>query len=307
MTRPPVWTIDQLRGIEGESCALWATPSVLPRTSEIARCTVLEHLSPVSPGLGTLIVAGGGTFLDEAKYLRKTQQPHLRLIAVPSIWGSGAECSRIVVLNRNGIKEIHVDPAFLPDAVVYWPELLASIPEWRARYACGDAWAHVLEAFFSPLATLELRTEAASLIRRMLALPLGRDAGWFEASGDASSIQAASSVGLAHGIAHTLEMPLAAEYPDDRWSHARLCSIFLFPVMSLNDAASPKLRSLCRECDLDFDSLLNVAHRLFEPMAYRQALPTMVKLWPAILRDRCTRTNGALVRSMHLEYFEKLP
>ncbi len=305
MGRPPIWTIDQLRGIGVDSAAVWATPSVRPRTAEIVRCPVLEHISPIAPGLRTLIVIGGGTFLDEAKYLRKTQNPHLRLIALPSIWGSGAECSPVAVLNRNGIKEIHMDPAFLPDAIVYWPELLKSIPESRAFYACGDAWAHVLEAFFSPLATPGLRAQAASLIQRMHTLPLAKDAGWFEASGDASSIQAACSVGLVHGIAHTIEMALAAEHPGDRWSHARLCSVFLFPVMSLNDDVSPKFRSLCREYNLDFDSLLGVTQRLFEPEPYRQALPMLAKLWPVILKDRCTRTNGALVRSKHLAHFEK--
>lgn len=302
---PPVWSAAQLAAMTTGATALWASASVRDTVSRAIPCHVLSSPQDLAAEDETLIAAGGGTLLDEAKYLRKTLHPGVRLIAIPSVWGSGAENSPVVVLNRAGAKEIYFDPSFLPDAVVYWPELLDSMPAWRARYACGDAWAHVLEAFFSPLASPATRTGASSLIAAMLRLPLGVDTGWFRASARACALQAASSVGLIHGIAHTIESSLAAEHPDEPWGHGRICATLLLPVLSLNVEISAKPRELCHEHGVDLNAVMRVASDLFEPESYRQAFPKLVELWPRVLHDRCTRTNCVLVRSCHIEYLEK--
>jgi alcohol dehydrogenase class IV len=206
-----------------------------------------------------------------------------------------------VALNRGGAKEIAIGGEFLPDTVIYWPELLATIPPARARRACGDAWSHALEAFLSPLASDTLRAELAALIGEMLSLPLAADPRWFQASARACALQASASVGLVHGIAHALEHPLRARYPEQEWGHARLCSVFLLPVMNLNRAASPKWTDLARRYNIDEQAVWTVLQRLFEPEALAAALPLLNENWMKILRDPCTRTNGALVRARHLE------
>jgi alcohol dehydrogenase class IV len=286
--------------------ALWASPSVRARIEQVVPSRRLKDLSEIDPHDRTLIVAGGGTWIDEAKYIRATQRPELRLIAIPTIFGSGAERSPIVVLNRAAAKEIHVGTQFLPDAVVYWHDLLKSVSVRRARYGCGDAWAHALEAFFSPIASSDLRIEASSLIRHMLELPLQPDPRWFEASAGACALQAASSVGLVHGIAHTIEPAISGAEPPGCAGHSRICASFLFPVLGLNGYASSKPEELCRKHEVDFAAILGVARDLFEPDFYRWAMPTVGSLWPSVLRDRCTRTNVALIRSSHLGYLEKV-
>jgi len=300
---PPVLSAAEFAGMTTGASALWAVDSVRGAISSAVPCRVLEDPRDLGPADETLIAAGGGTLLDEAKFLRKTKHPDVRLIAIPTIWGSGAENSPVVVLNRAGSKEIHFDPSFLPDAVVYWPELLSSMPLWRARYACGDAWSHVLEAFFSPLASTATRTGAAALIGEMLRLPLGLDTGWFRASARACALQAVSSVGLIHGIAHSIESALTEEYTDGSWGHSRLCSTFLLPVLRLNLEISAKPGELCKQYGVDLDGVLRVARRLFEAESYRQAMSKLIELWPRILYDRCTRTNCALVRASRLEFF----
>ena len=90
-----------------------------------------------------LVVIGGGTLIDETKVWRLEQSPELTLIAIPSIWGSGAEASPIAVRNRGGKKDIRVDKKLLPDARAVWPELAATISPERVRFACGDSWSHV--------------------------------------------------------------------------------------------------------------------------------------------------------------------
>jgi len=252
-----------------------------------------------------LLVVGGGAMMDEAKYFRAREHPGMRLVLAPSLWGSGAERSPIVVLNRDGGKRIEKDGAFLPDEVIYWSALLCTVSAERARQACGDVWAHALEAFLSPLAGEALREQLASLIRELPALPLAADERWFEASARACELQAQASVGLAHGIAHVLEARLRMEEPLDGWGHARLCSVYLLPVMELNRRNGKIWAERAGQHALDTDAVDTVLSKLYEPESYRRALPFLRDNWMRVLRDPCTRTNGTLVRPQHLSFFEE--
>ena len=133
---------------------------------------------------------------------------------------------------------------------------------------------------------------------------LGRDPAWFRLSAEACSAQAQSGVGLVHGIAHTLEGPLRAEYPDD-WGHARLCSVFLWPVLDFDLDGEGKAGRLFSRHGVDADRILEVASELHDPDAYGTALPFLAEKWRRILRDQCTRTNVRLVRPGDLVFFEE--
>jgi alcohol dehydrogenase class IV len=283
----------------------WITPSVLDRVQSARALPTLTPGEALGDDLDALVVIGGGTLIDEAKFLARQREKPLRLIAVPTIWGSGAEASPVVVLNRDGKKEIHVDDKYLPDLIVDWPIVAESIAPQRAKEACGDCWAHVLEGFLSPLAAGDLRQELADTMDRMLALPLASDARWFELSRRACAGQARSSVGLVHGIAHTLEGPLAEAQPATGWHHARLCANYLLPVMSFNELVSGKWHKLLHEYDLKPAAIGEIVHALFERETYRSTLPLLEVHWRSVLRDRCTRTNCALARVDSQEYFRR--
>jgi alcohol dehydrogenase class IV len=181
---------------------------------------------------------------------------------------------------------------------VVWPELAATIPAERARMACGDVWAHALEGFLSPLAKPELRRELAGLLQEMLRLPLGNDPAWFDVSAQACAAQARSSVGLVHGIAHTLE-------EKGPWGHAQLCATYLLPVMRFNLEVSAKPQALLAEFAIDRDAVLRALSALHDPETYRRSLPVLSENWKSVLRDPSTRTNCALVRPQHLDFFTK--
>ncbi|MCH8242565.1 MAG: MarR family transcriptional regulator [Planctomycetes bacterium] len=151
----------------------------------------------------------------------------------------------------------------------------------------------------------KVQAELAKTMRQMLALPLSNDARWFELSARACAGQTRSSVGLTHGIAHTLEGPLRQAQPEEDWHHAKLCSVFLWPVMCLNRTESEKWSQLVGDQDLDPGAAEAVLRSLFDRECYEKALPTLVQHWRAVLRDRCTRTNSALVRPAHLRYFQE--
>jgi alcohol dehydrogenase class IV len=281
----------------------WVTPSVRALVAanlpglRLAACD--EPLSQVD----TLVVIGGGTLIDQAKCAAKDRTPALRLIAVPSIWGSGAEASPIVVLDGPSGKIIRKSEKYLPDRSIVWPQLADSVSPERARYACGDCWAHAIEGFLSPLVDAALRSEIAGLIRDMLPMPTGKHPAWFTLGARACAAQAQCSVGLVHGIAHTIEPELRRERPDEGWGHARLCACLMYPVFQWTRQASDRCERLFVELDVDPAQVLRRLRELFDPADYQEILPTLTSHWGRILRDACSRTHAALVRPRDVSYF----
>ncbi len=301
-----MWSVERLATEDLPNAVVWSTPSVRERVESRLPYPRRPSLTPLDATTGALVVIGGGTLIDAAKVFRHERAPTVRLVAVPSIWGSGAESSPVAVVDGvDGRKVIRMGPEFVPDVRVYWPELANSIPPRLARQACGDAWSHALEGFLSPLATEDLRREIASTLSAMLDLPIGTDPRWFEASADACRLQAQSSVGLVHGIAHTLEGPLRAAQPDFGWGHAALCSTFLWPVFAFTLEHSDRARDRLAAEGIDSDRVLEVARKLFDDEAYERALPLLTTNWQIVLRDPCTRTNGTLVRPSQLDFFQR--
>lgn len=283
---------------------MWVTPSVAERAQTALPWPVADPAEPIGDTVESLVAIGGGRLLDQAKFVARDCDPELLLVAIPSIWGSGAEVSPVVYLEENGAVERFEDEAYLPDHLALWPELAASIPAERAKQACGDCWVHALEGFLSPLSDDELEADLADLIQRMTDMELTNDSAWYEISSRACVAQARSSVGLVHGIAHTIERPLRTAQPDFGWSHARLASAFAWPVMAFNREGSDKWPHLVAQFHLDEATIDGKIRNLYDEEAYNAALPVLKEHWPAILKDPATRTNCTLVRPNNLSYFE---
>lgn len=241
-----------------------------------------------------LIAVGGGLLIDQAKLARQ-ETAGVKLAAIPTLWGSGAEFSPIAVWMEGGKKLFRRDPALLPDVAIYFPDFAKTLSPELMRWGCGDAWAHALEGFLSPLASDETRRGLASTLQGMLNLGVGNDPQWFELSALACAGQATSSVGLVHGMAHALEGVLGL-------GHARLCATLLLPVMSFNQSRSPKW-PLLGEHGLKDDSILQELAVFFDAGDYEKICQALPGDWKNVLRDPCTRTNSALLRPSDLEFF----
>jgi alcohol dehydrogenase class IV len=278
---------------------VWATErawkALAPRWKAATWLDDAHAGSAAAPVATTVIAVGGGGLLDRAKLAWlgwRADAPALRLVAVPTIWGSGAEVSPVAVWTEGGKKHFKLDLALRPSAAAYHAAFATSITPEVARAACGDVWAHAVEGFLSPLASDEVRAELAALVGELLALPLAADARWFEPSGRASVLQARASVGLVHGLAHVLEPALA----EASLGHARLCALFLAPVLRWNASVSSVWRELTAQYGVDREAVEAVALQLTDATALRALAPAVEAHWRTILRDPCTRTNAALVR-----------
>ena len=78
----------------------WLHHQYQPKRQKHCHSNLLAVLTLYLEDLDTLIVIGGGTLMDEAKIWRAHNAPGIRLIVIPSLWGSGAEVSPVAVLNR---------------------------------------------------------------------------------------------------------------------------------------------------------------------------------------------------------------
>ena len=294
LSNVPVWTLQQLLALPREKTGLVVTPSCRERVVEL----LPFDLQQVASADGTMIVVGGGALMDRWKY-RKVSEG-FRLICIPSSFASGAEVSGVTILNTPDGKQIEMDDAYRPDGRAYLPELLQGLDASRVKDACGDVWSHAMEAFISPLATDAVRTELAALMKEMFSVPMQADARWFDLGARACDAQERSSVGLIHGIAHTLE-PLL----DDsiRFGHAALCAVLFAPVLQFNRTHSDKWGELVEQYGLSEADFDQVASTLFDPERYAVVCELMESHWKTIIRDRCSRTNGVLVRPAHLSYF----
>ena len=277
-----------------ENVIVWATPSVAPRLIQMVPWEVTTDPPIVSNTAKWLVAVGGGKLIDRAKVLRR-QHPGLKLAILPTLWGSGAEASPISVLDVGSRKEIQRSSDLLPDLIIHAPEFADSAPETLKKFACGDVWSHALEGFLSPLANDELRDDLAQVIHQIVALQMSNSAGWLRASAFACAAQAKSSVGLVHGIAHTLE-------PVMQMGHACLCSTYLLPVMLFNQERSPKWR-LLGDYQFDVPAIVEIISRFHCHKTFLEGLPVIRDRWTQILRDPCSRTNSALVRPSDIEFF----
>jgi alcohol dehydrogenase class IV len=266
----------------------WVTASARDRFAAAIDVPVVPT-GTLPEGTATLVACGGGTLLDAAKAAAKRRPDPVVLVAIPTLWGAGAEASPVVVLGD----EITVDAAQLPDHVVLWPELTESVPAELRRWGAADVWAHAVEAIASPLATSELRAELAAIVDALAGMdPVGGDPRtWLELSGRACSAQARAAVGLAHGIAHVLRGHL------DGFGHARLIAAVLPAVVRRLATEAPRWR----ETGLDAATIAPKLDALTSPEDTRAVLDAVRERWPVVLRDPCTRTNGYLVRRGELE------
>ena len=294
-------TLEEIKESIGPDTSVVATPSVESIVSATLDCPTYSNLESVPDHCSRVVVVGGGSLIDEAKL--KAVAEDWDLMAIPSIWGSGAEVSPIAVHTTDGVKGFEIGDHLRPAKFGYLPHLSASLSPTLVKWGCGDAWSHALEGSLSPLGNDATRKEGAELMRSMLKVGIENDPTWFALSADACRLQSKTSVGFIHGIAHAIEPGL--EILDDHhgWGHARICSTLLTPVFETFILPTEKWRSFRIEHGLPNDGIRSTFHSLHDPEAFGALLERIEESWVAILRSPMTRTNSTLIRRDDLSRF----
>lgn len=104
-----------------------------------------------------MVAVGGGSAIDVAKGIKYYAESDIRILAVPTTAGTGAEVTRFSVLYNNGDKESVRSWDIIPEFAVFDYTSLASLPHYQRVVTGLDAFAHSLEAYWSVNATDESR------------------------------------------------------------------------------------------------------------------------------------------------------
>ncbi|MGW0820743.1 maleylacetate reductase [Streptomyces sp. NPDC002845] len=239
---------DVCAGLHAE--ALMHVPvEVADRAVEVARAA----------GADGCVAVGGGSSIGLGKAI--ALRTGLPLIAVPSTY-SGSEMTPVWGLTEHGVKRTGRDPSVLPRAVVYDPDLTASLPVELSVTSGINAIAHAVEALYAPDASPLVSLTAEEGARAMAgALPaLATDPEDMDARGRAlygawlcGTVLGATTMGLHHKLCHVLGGAFGLP-------HAETHTVVLPYVLAYNAPAAPDaITALTRALDSD-----DPAHALWQ-------------------------------------------
>lgn len=115
-------------------------------------------------GCDFIVTVGGGSAMDTAKGIKHFAQTDVKILAVPTTAGTGAEVTRFSVLYNNGDKQSVRSYDIIPDYQVFDYTTLVSLPYNQRVVTALDAFCHAVEAFWSKDATDESREYSAKAL-----------------------------------------------------------------------------------------------------------------------------------------------
>ena len=187
-----------------------------------------------------IVAVGGGSALDVAKCIRNRVGSQVSLLAIPTTAGSGSEATHFAVVYKHGVKE-SVDCG-LPDAVLFDPSALNTLPDYQRKSTMLDALCHGVESYWSLRATLE----SQNLARRAIRLILENKDRYLDndPAGNAEMLTAANYAGQAINLTattagHAMSYGLSRLCGIAHGHAAALCVAELWPYMLQNLSLSP--------------------------------------------------------------------
>ncbi|MEU6377008.1 maleylacetate reductase [Streptomyces sp. NPDC046909] len=202
-------------------------------------------------GADGCVAVGGGSAIGLGKAI--ALRTGLPLLAVPSTY-SGSEMTPVWGLTERGAKRTGRDPAVLPRAVVYDPELTLSLPVALSVTSGVNAIAHAAEALYapdtSPLVSLTAEEGVRAMAGALTALAAApRD---LDARGRAlygawlcGAALGATTMGLHHKLCHVLGGTFGLP-------HAETHTVVLPYALAYNAPAAPEaMAALGRALDAD--------------------------------------------------------
>ena len=110
-----------------------------------------QHASELIVGIG------GGSAMDMAKLIRHYARREVRLLAIPTTAGTGAESTQFAVCYIDGEKHSVSDSTILPDDVILYPPFTYNNGRYLTSCTGFDALAQAIEAFWNINSTFTSR------------------------------------------------------------------------------------------------------------------------------------------------------
>ena len=120
-----------------------------PKKSDVDRG--VEVYKQASPDL--IVAIGGGSVMDMAKLIRHYSQQRLKLVAIPTTAGTGAESTQFAVCYVDGVKHSISDEGILPDVAMLYPPFTYKNGGDLTACTGFDALAQAIESYWNIHAT----------------------------------------------------------------------------------------------------------------------------------------------------------
>ena len=195
-----------------------------------------------------IIAVGGGSAIDIAKCIKLyahaeplTEQripehapAKIPILAVPTTAGSGSESTRYAVIYLNDEKQSVTSNSCLPNAILFDPSTLLTLPPYTKKSALLDAICHALESYWS----VNSNVESLSYSKRALEIIFEHAEGYLSNNLESfkSIMFATNLAGRAINITqttagHAMCYKLSTRYGIAHGHAAALCNAALFPYM----------------------------------------------------------------------------
>ncbi len=271
----------------------------------------IEIIKKESKGSKTIIALGGGSVIDLVKIVKKDLG--LRMIAIPTTIGSGAEVSRFSLItdSKTSKKNVITSPDLLPEVVIYNPVLCKTLEKEEIIYQTIDAFSHAMESLVSRMSNPVSDSFAIMAIDNLyeclelISLNEINDEileKIIVSSFMAGVAQGSSATGLAHSFAHYFGLK-------NNIPHSKAVSIFLLDVLELNAKSTDKYKKLNNLKNLTEKNFISKLGKLFNTLNLSKEKITLKEdiLLSAdqVRLDICTLSNPYSPKTEELELIIK--
>lgn len=206
-----------------------------------------------SNGCDFIIAVGGGSAIDVAKAIKLFSESDVRILAIPTTAGTGAEVTRFSVLYNNGDKESVRSWDIIPELQIFDYTTLESLPYIQKVVTGLDAFTHAVEAFWSKDATDESReysAEALRLFRQNFGAYLSGDKSTYEPMMKCSEL-AGRAINIAQTTAcHAFSYKLHKLKGFYHGQAVAVCLVYIWKYMLENNFADISLELLLAETEI---------------------------------------------------------
>lgn len=213
-----------------------------------------------------IVAVGGGSAMDVAKCIKlychmdhdkdywgqQIVSNDVKLLAVPTTAGTGAEATRFAVIYYQGAKQSVTHDSAIPSAVLMDSSALQSLPLYQRKSTMLDALSHAVESFWSVNSTAESKDYSREALAQIMANGQGYLANQPDAN--AAMLHASYLAGKAINIAqttagHAMCYRLTSLYGLAHGHAAALCNRVLFPWMlhHTDDCIDPRGEDYLRQ------------------------------------------------------------
>ncbi|MCM1115638.1 MAG: iron-containing alcohol dehydrogenase [Clostridium sp.] len=200
-----------------------------------------------------IVAVGGGSAIDVAKAIKLFAESDVKILAVPTTAGTGAEVTRFAVLYNNGDKESVRSWDIIPEYQIFDYTALESLPYIQRVVTGLDAFSHALEAYWSKDATDESReysAEALRLFNEYYYRYLDDDKTTYEPMMKCSAL-AGRAINIAQTTAaHAFSYKLHKLKGFYHGQAVAICLVYIWKYMLENNMDDVELELLLAECEI---------------------------------------------------------